>query len=125
MAINFYSLAINKDPNNSSLYSSGAKAFYHRVQQFDISQADGKSWKRIFDNCTVALNKNSNNYDALYYRGLYEMELKKEFTTGLEIFIDACKRSLGQAKTFKHYSLPQEIYQNIPKTKILIKEREI
>lgn len=125
VAINFYSLAINKDPNNSSLYSSRARAFYHRVQQLDISQANGKSWKKILDDCTIALNKNSNNYDALYYRGLYEIELKKEFTTGLEILIDAYKRSLGHAKAFKHYSLPQEIYQNILKTRILVKEREI
>ncbi|KAK6454192.1 uncharacterized protein RJT20DRAFT_130226 [Scheffersomyces xylosifermentans] len=121
-AINYYSLAINNAPSNSILLSSRAKSYY---KKFDNDEnVTPNQWKRVIEDCTSALNLDKSNYDALYYGGLTMFfQLKKE-DKGLKMLENAYATSMGNARKFRQYSLPQEIYQSILRARKTIKQAE-
>lgn len=127
-AINFYSLAIQNDSSNSKLYSSRAKAYYlnlkqqHNDESSEIPQAQ---WKKILEDCNLALSHDKMNYDAMFYSGLSLVYGLKKFDKGMRLINESYEKSLTKSKSYKHYTLPQLIYNELLKVKTYKKKLEL
>lgn len=127
-AINFYSLAIKNDSFNSKLYSSRAKAYYlnlkqqHPQESCEIPQAQ---WKKILDDCNLALNNDKLNYDAMFYSGLALVYGFKKIDRGMKLINESYEKSLTKSKNYKHFTLPQLIYNELLKVKNYKKKLEL
>lgn len=109
-AINYYTLAIKSDLDNTKLYSSRAKAYYHHLKSSNAGMNHQQQWKKVIDDCTSALNLDKANYDAMYYQALVHIYGYNKLERGLKLLEAAYRKSLARAKSYKLYSLPQEIY---------------
>ncbi|KAI5950361.1 hypothetical protein KGF54_005178 [Candida jiufengensis] len=116
-AINYYTLAIKNDSYNSKLFSSRAKAYYLNLK--NVENPSQIQWKKIIDDCTTALELDKDNYDASFYNALTQAFCYKRKEKGLKLLNETYIKSLSKAKSYKSYSLPQEIYQEILKLKTI------
>lgn len=110
-AINFYTLAIKSDANNSTLYSGRAKAYYKHNQL--LGDVSSQQWKKMLQDCNKAILLDKDNYDAAYYLGLYYADATNKPEKGLKIIKDAYKLSMANTKKQKSFLRPQDIYLDI------------
>lgn len=119
-AINFYSLAIQNDPENSCLYSGRAKAYlkYNR----ENGGMNSQKWKRIQQDCSKATQLDGNNYDAIYFLGLFYADGSSKYGKGLKLIEEAYSKAIELIKRNKSYLPPQDIYLDIFRVKNLIRQ---
>ena len=108
-AINYYTLCINNGEATTKAYSGRATAYYHNCKQSNSSDSTSQM-RKVAKDCQDALKLDAQNYEASYYLGLSYSEMKDKGDKGLKIIQEAYQKSLSNAKTYKHYTLPQKIY---------------
>lgn len=111
-AINYYTLCINNGEATTKAYSGRAAAYYHNCKQSNSLDSTSQMRKVVKD-CHDALKLDAQNYEASYYLGLSYSEMKDKGDKGMKIIQEAYQKSLTNAKSYKHYTLPQKIYETL------------